>query len=127
IAGYRFTEFVPAFLRRGEQAVRTRYPALSALSAAALDMNRPFAEQGVERGSVALVYAVNTLHVAQDLEFTLGEIFQALAPGGRLRGAARPAGHPDPARQGATLRGRGGRRHSPRRLKKAQPGATVLR
>ena len=84
IAGYRFTEFVPAFLRRGEQAVRTRYPALSALSAATLDMNRPFAEQGVERGSVALVYAVNTLHVAQDLEFTLGEIFQVLAPGGRL-------------------------------------------
>jgi SAM-dependent methyltransferase len=84
IAGYRFTEFVPAFLRRGEQALRARYPALSVLSAATLDMNRPFAEQGVARGSVALVYAVNTLHVAQDLEFTLGEIFQALAPGGCL-------------------------------------------
>ena len=84
IAGYRFTEFVPAFLRRGEQALRTRYPALSALSAATLDMNRPFAEQGVARGSVALVYAVNTLHVARDLEFTLGEIFGALEPGGRL-------------------------------------------
>ena len=84
IAGYRFTELVPAFLRRGEQALRARYPALSALSAAPLDMNRPFAEQGVARGSVALVYAVNTLHVAQDLEFTLGEGFQALEPGGRL-------------------------------------------
>jgi SAM-dependent methyltransferase len=84
IAGYRFTEFVPAFLRRGEQALRTRYPSLPALSATALDMNRPFAEQGVARGTVALAYAVNTLHVAQDLEFTLGEVFQALTPGGRL-------------------------------------------
>jgi SAM-dependent methyltransferase len=84
IAGYRFTEFVPAFLRRGEQTLRARYPALSALSAATLDMNRPFAEQGVAPASVSVVYAVNTLHVARDLDFTLGEIFQALEPGGRL-------------------------------------------
>ncbi|PYN17589.1 MAG: hypothetical protein DME05_04045 [Candidatus Rokuibacteriota bacterium] len=35
-------------------------------------------------GSVSLVYAVNTVHVARDLGFTLREIFQALAPGGRL-------------------------------------------
>jgi SAM-dependent methyltransferase len=84
IAGYRFTEFVPAFLRRGEQTLRARYPALSALSAATLDMNRPFAEQGVAPASVAVVYAVNTLHVARALDFTLGEIFQALEPGGCL-------------------------------------------
>jgi len=31
-----------------------------------------------------VVYAVNTLHVAHDLEFTLGEVFRALEPGGRL-------------------------------------------
>jgi SAM-dependent methyltransferase len=84
IAGYRFTEFVPAFLRRGEQTLRARYPALAALSAATLDMNRSFAEQGVAPASVSLVYAVNTLHVARDLAFTLGEIFRALEPDGRL-------------------------------------------
>ena len=35
-------------------------------------------------GSRSVVYAVNTLHVARDLYFTLGEIRAALAPGGRL-------------------------------------------
>jgi SAM-dependent methyltransferase len=47
-------------------------------------MNLPFPEQGVGAGSLSLVYAVNTVHVARDLDFTLGEIRRALAPGGRL-------------------------------------------
>src|SRR2546427_8502566 len=81
---YRFTELVPFFLRRGQQALETRFPGLSLLKFAALDMNRVFTGQGVEPGSVSLVYAVNTLHVARDLDFTLREIFGALAPGGRL-------------------------------------------
>jgi SAM-dependent methyltransferase len=33
---------------------------------------------------VSIVYAVNTLHVAHDLAFTLGEIRRALEPGGQL-------------------------------------------
>jgi SAM-dependent methyltransferase len=84
ITEYRFTELVPAFLRRGEQALRTRHPGLSRVTFASLDMNRPFGEQGVARGSVSVVYAVNTLHVAHDLDFTLGEVLGALEPGGRL-------------------------------------------
>ncbi|MBI1728870.1 MAG: methyltransferase [Candidatus Rokubacteria bacterium] len=84
IAEYRFTEFVPAFLRRGEQALRTRHPGLSRVTFTPLDMNRPFGEQGVAPGSVSIVYAVNTLHVAHDLDFTLGEVLGALEPGGRL-------------------------------------------
>jgi len=84
IAEYRFTELVPAFLRRGEQALRTRHPGLSRVTFASLDMNRPFGEQGVAPASVSVVYAVNTLHVAHDLDFTLGEVLRALEPGGRL-------------------------------------------
>jgi SAM-dependent methyltransferase len=84
IAQYRFTEFVPAFLRRGEQTLRARHPTLSALTCGPLDMNRSFSEQGVTPGSVSVVFAVNTLHVARDLDFTLAEIGQALEPGGRL-------------------------------------------
>jgi len=49
-----------------------------------LDMNRPFAEQGVAAESVSLVYAVNTVHAAHDLAATLGEVRRALRPGGRL-------------------------------------------
>ena len=81
---YRFTELVPFFMRRGQQALEARFPDVSFLKFGALDMNRPFAEQGVVPGSVSLVYAVNTLHVARDLDSTLREIFGALAPGGRL-------------------------------------------
>jgi SAM-dependent methyltransferase len=81
---YRFTEFVAPFLRRGEQTLRARYPALPPFTFAALDMNRPLGEQGVAPASITLVYAVNTLHVAHDLDLTLREIRAALEPGGRL-------------------------------------------
>jgi SAM-dependent methyltransferase len=84
VRGYRFTEPVSAFLRRGEQTLRARYPTLPGVTAEALDMNRPFAEQGVPPASVDLVYAVNTLHAAFDLAFTLGEVRRVLSPGGRL-------------------------------------------
>jgi len=84
IREYRFTELVPFFLRRGQQALEARFPDSGFLRFGGLDMNRAFAEQGVAPGSVSLVYAVNTLHVARDLDFTLREIFGALAPGGRL-------------------------------------------
>jgi SAM-dependent methyltransferase len=83
IAAYRFTEFVPAFLRRAER-LRERFAEAGFLTFAALDMNRPFGEQGVAPESVSIVYAVNVLHVAHDLAFTLAEIHRALAPGGQL-------------------------------------------
>jgi SAM-dependent methyltransferase len=84
IDSYRFTELVPAFLRRGEQALRARHPSMPRVTFAPLDMNRPFGEQGVAPASLSVVYAVNTLHVAHDLDFTLGEVSRALEPGGRL-------------------------------------------
>ena len=64
--------------------MRARYPERSSLIFGALDMNRPFGDQGIAPESVAVIYAVNTLHVAHDLDFTLGEVRRALEPGGRL-------------------------------------------
>jgi len=84
LLGYRFTELVPAFLRRGQRLLQERFPDAPFLTFAPLDMNRPFAEQGVAPQSVAIAYAVNTLHVAHDLAFTLGEIRRALRPGGQI-------------------------------------------
>lgn len=80
---YRFTELVPAFLRRGQRFVEERYPG-APVTFAALDINRPFAEQGVLPETVSIVYAVNTVHVATDLAFTLGEVYRALEPGGQV-------------------------------------------
>jgi SAM-dependent methyltransferase len=84
LEAYRFTELVPAFLRRGQRLLQERFPTGPALTFASLDMNRPFAEQGVPPESVSVVYAVNTLHVAHDLAFTLNEVRQALEPQGQL-------------------------------------------
>ncbi|HUP34138.1 MAG TPA: methyltransferase [Candidatus Limnocylindria bacterium] len=84
IQEYRFTELVPAFLRRGEQALRAHRPESVPMRFDALDMNRPFEAQGIAPSSVTAVYAVNTLHVAHDLDFTLGQILRTLRPGGWL-------------------------------------------
>jgi SAM-dependent methyltransferase len=81
---YRFTELVPALLGRGQRALQARFPAAGWLTCARLDMNAPFGDQEVAPGAFSLVYAVNTLHVAHDLDFTLAEIFCALQPGGRV-------------------------------------------
>jgi SAM-dependent methyltransferase len=84
LQAYRFTEPVPAFLRRGQRVLEERFRAGPSLTFAPLDMNRPFTEQGVSPESVSIVYAVNTLHVASDLAFTLGEVSRVLAPGGQV-------------------------------------------
>jgi len=83
VRSYRFTEAAPSFLRRGQRNLTARFPG-APLSFGQLDMDRPFAEAGVEKESCALVYGVNTLHVARDLEFTLAEVRRALVPGGAL-------------------------------------------
>jgi SAM-dependent methyltransferase len=83
LAAYRFTEIVPAFLRRARKSLATRFP-LQPLSYAWLDINEPFARAGIVPGSCSLVYGVNVLHVASDLAATLAEIRQALAADGTL-------------------------------------------
>jgi SAM-dependent methyltransferase len=84
LRAYRFTEIVPAFLRRAQRLLLEKFADASFLTFAPLDMNRPFGEQGVPAESVSVVYAVNTLHVAHDLAFTLGEVRRVLAPGGHI-------------------------------------------
>jgi SAM-dependent methyltransferase len=84
VQAYRFTELVPAFLRRAQRLLGEWCARVPLLTFAPLDMNRPFAAQGVPPNSVSIVYAVNTLHVAHDLAFTLGEVRRVLEPGGQL-------------------------------------------
>ena len=81
IGRYVFTEIVPTFLRRAERNLRARFPTLP-VEFSRLDMDRDFAEQGVESGSADVVYAVNTIHIAKDLRATLGRIRNTLKPGG---------------------------------------------
>jgi len=80
---YRFTELSIPFLRRARSVLEPAFPGV-AFRFSRLDMNAPFAEAGVALGSVDVAYAVNALHVARDLEFTLGQIRDVLCPGGSL-------------------------------------------
>src|SRR5262249_12552502 len=54
------------------------------LSFGELDVNQPWATQGIASGSCALVWGVNVFHVARDLDRVLCEAREALAPGGWL-------------------------------------------
>ena len=81
IGRYVFTEIVPTFLRRAERTLKSRYPGLP-LECVRLDMDRDFVEQGVSRRIADVVYAVNTVHIARDLDATLRRIRGTLAPGG---------------------------------------------
>jgi SAM-dependent methyltransferase len=80
---YRFTELSLPFLRKAQRSLGARFPKRP-LAFGRLDMNEPFAQAGAAEGAYALVYGVNTLHVAHDLAFTLAEIRRTLRPGGRL-------------------------------------------
>lgn len=83
LAAYRFTEIVPAFLRRARKSLpeaRAGRP----LSFAWLDIDAPFAQAGIEPDSCSLVYGVNVVHVAKDLAATLAQIRRVLQVGGAL-------------------------------------------
>jgi SAM-dependent methyltransferase len=81
IERYRFTEIVPTFLRRAERSLRARFPSLP-LAFSRVDMDRDLVEQGLAPESADVVYAVNTVHIARDLDATLRRIRGVLRPGG---------------------------------------------
>jgi SAM-dependent methyltransferase len=83
VSAYRFTDIVPAFLRRSKKTLLARFPARP-IAVGMLDIDQPFAQAGIAAGGYAVVYGVNVLHVARDLTATLAEIRQVLAEDGVL-------------------------------------------
>ncbi len=83
IERYLITEPSPFLRRRAERVLTAKYWDLP-LEFAPLDMNQSWTEQGVARGDFELIYAVNTLHVAADLPFSLREARASLAADGCL-------------------------------------------
>lgn len=82
-ASYLVTEPSKFFRRRGERALRAAYPNV-ALAFATLDIDRPWSEQDIAKESADLVFGVNVLHVARDLQFSLRQARETLAPNGWL-------------------------------------------
>jgi SAM-dependent methyltransferase len=83
IGRYAFTEAFPFFLASAKRSLARAFPQV-AFDFAALDVNRPFGEQGAPAAGADLVVAVNVLHVSRHVGRTLAEIERALAPGGTL-------------------------------------------
>jgi SAM-dependent methyltransferase len=54
------------------------------LSPGELDVNQPWAAQGIAPASCTLVWGVNVFHLARDLDRVLREAYEALAPRGWL-------------------------------------------
>jgi SAM-dependent methyltransferase len=83
IERYLITEPNAFFRRRNQRELSTRYPDLP-LEWGAVDINAQWDSQGVLSGEFDLVYAVNVLHIAKDLLFSLNQARLALASDGWL-------------------------------------------
>lgn len=83
IKSYLITEPSAFFRRRAQRELSRQYPNLP-LKWAALDLNLPWAAQGVFPGEFDLVYAVNVLHISDDLLFSLNQARSALVANGSL-------------------------------------------
>jgi SAM-dependent methyltransferase len=83
LASYRVTEPVALFRRRAQRTLEAA-PRGVPLAFSALDINQPWAAQGIAPGSARLVWGVNVFHLARRLDAVLREAFATLAPGGWL-------------------------------------------
>jgi SAM-dependent methyltransferase len=83
VDSYHLTDVSPLFLKRAQRNVSRRHPQVP-LSLGQLDIDRPFAGQGMAANSYSLAYGVNVLHVARDLAATLRELRQVLRRDGML-------------------------------------------
>jgi SAM-dependent methyltransferase len=83
IERYLVTEPNAYFRRCSQRKLAGQYPNL-ALEWAPLDLDLPWNAQGITGGEFDLVYAVNVLHIAKNLLFSLNEARSALAADGWL-------------------------------------------
>ena len=84
VAAYHATEPVPFFRRRAERALTADWPAMP-YHAAALDVDgTDWRAQAGTDAPFDLVWGVNVLHLARDLDATLTHARTALGPGGVL-------------------------------------------
>lgn len=85
IAEYRLTEPNPMLRRRASRSLGARYPGLP-LADQSYDIDQAPSGQGLPEAGFDLVFAVNVLHIAQDLGASLEWLHSLLAPGGWLVG-----------------------------------------
>ena len=82
LGAYRVTEPVPFFRRRAERTLAAAHPSVP-LVFGELDVNQPWKAQGIA-AEHDLVWGVNVMHLARDLDSALREAHSSLVPGGFL-------------------------------------------
>jgi len=80
---YVVTEPNAYFRRCNQRKLAAQYPNLP-LEWTTLDLDLPWNDQGIASGEFDLIYAVNVMHIAKNLLFSLNEARSALAPDGWL-------------------------------------------
>jgi SAM-dependent methyltransferase len=80
---YLVTEPNAFFMRCSQRKLARQYPDLP-LEWAALNLDLPWSSQGINAGEFDLVYAVNVMHISNDLLLSLNEARSALARDGWL-------------------------------------------
>ena len=80
---YVVTEPNAYFRRCNQRKLAAQYPTLP-LEWTTVDLDLPWSEQGIAPGEFDLVYAVNVMHIAKNLLFSLNEARSALALDGWL-------------------------------------------
>ena len=83
IERYLITEPSAFFRRRAERELSKQF-SNSPLQSGTLDINLPWDSQGIALGEYDLVYAVNVMHIAKDLFFSLNQARFALVDDGWL-------------------------------------------
>lgn len=80
---YVVTEPNAYFRRCNQRKLAAQYPSLP-LEWGTIDLNLPWNEQGIAPGEFDLVYAVNVMHIAKNLLFSLNQAHSILAGDGWL-------------------------------------------
>ncbi len=80
---YVVTEPNAYFRRSNQRKLAAQHPNLP-LEWSTVDLDLPWSEQGIASAEFNLVYAVNVMHIAKDLLFSLNEARSALDAGGWL-------------------------------------------
>jgi SAM-dependent methyltransferase len=85
IERYDFSDVSPVFLRAGNRILADQFPEMEdKVTLKVLDFNKSLSTQKIQPESFEAVYSVNALHTAQDLIFSLKEIYNTLKEKGIL-------------------------------------------
>ncbi len=81
---YHFTDVANKMIRNIKKTLEVMTDDVSVFEFGKFDFNKSIEEVGAVPNTYDIIWAVNAIHVAYDLEYTLKEIYKILKPGGVL-------------------------------------------